>query len=266
MAISLPGWPASAWPEHPWPSRARRASPLMPIGPARLRRACPGVDVNVGRAGSGACPRRAAPLLLLAPAAWRSLASPPGDQAPAAEKAPTQRLAGRCRSDRRSACGWPWTGPRADGRPGSAAHLSGMIVADGGRHHAGLRASSTSSTTPRMYGRLAAGTRFSGSADPAASRPGSWPPSQAASAMPPETDGQLDIAAGCPPSASTRSTAGISHAAGGPGPGRPGRDRARPQTLRRYPRRLGKRVRSDRRRRGRDARGRRRLHGRFPDA
>ena len=71
------------------------ASPLMPIGSARLAEPAPGVDVNVAVLGAGACLIALLPLLLLAPAAWRVAGQPaPGDQdTRPPEKARTQRLA-----------------------------------------------------------------------------------------------------------------------------------------------------------------------------
>jgi ABC-type antimicrobial peptide transport system permease subunit len=63
------------------------ASPLMPIGPARLAEPHPGMDVNLVILGAGWAAIIALPLLLLAPAAWRNgvrtagplgVAEPPG--------------------------------------------------------------------------------------------------------------------------------------------------------------------------------------------
>ena len=54
------------------------ASPLMPIGPARLAEPHPGVDVNLVILGIGGAAIIALPLLLLAPAAWRNAARAAG--------------------------------------------------------------------------------------------------------------------------------------------------------------------------------------------
>jgi ABC-type antimicrobial peptide transport system permease subunit len=54
------------------------ASPLMPIGPARLAEPHPGVDVNLVVLGAGCAAIIALPLLLLAPAAWRNAARAAG--------------------------------------------------------------------------------------------------------------------------------------------------------------------------------------------
>ena len=51
------------------------ASPLMPIGPARLAEPHPGLDVNLVVLGTGCAAIIALPLLLLAPAAWRNAAA-----------------------------------------------------------------------------------------------------------------------------------------------------------------------------------------------
>jgi hypothetical protein len=48
------------------------ASPLMPIGPARLAEPSPGVEVNVAILGAGFACIALLPLLLAAPAAWRA--------------------------------------------------------------------------------------------------------------------------------------------------------------------------------------------------
>jgi hypothetical protein len=54
------------------------ASPLMPIGPARLAEPDPGVNVNLAILGTGCAAIIALPLLLLLPAAWRAAARVPG--------------------------------------------------------------------------------------------------------------------------------------------------------------------------------------------
>ena len=48
------------------------ASPLMPIGPARLAEPSPGVEVNVAVLGAGFACIALLPVLLVAPAAWRA--------------------------------------------------------------------------------------------------------------------------------------------------------------------------------------------------
>jgi hypothetical protein len=70
------------------------ASPLMPIGPARLAEPDPGVDVNVLFLGAGCAVIIALPLLLLLPRAWRTAARVPGPLGVAepAVRAPTSRL------------------------------------------------------------------------------------------------------------------------------------------------------------------------------
>lgn len=50
------------------------ASPLMPIGPARLAEPHPGVEVNLAILGAGAAAIALLPLILLAPAAWLTAA------------------------------------------------------------------------------------------------------------------------------------------------------------------------------------------------
>ncbi len=70
------------------------ASPLMPIGPARLAEPDPGMDVNVLILGAGCAAIIALPLFLLLSAAWRTAArvpAPLGVAEPAAP-APTSRL------------------------------------------------------------------------------------------------------------------------------------------------------------------------------
>ena len=57
---------------------AMAASPLMPIGPARLAEPHPGVDINLVILGTGCAAIITLPLLLLAPAAWRNAAAAAG--------------------------------------------------------------------------------------------------------------------------------------------------------------------------------------------
>ncbi len=62
------------------------ASPLMPIGVARLAEPDPGVEVNLAILGGGLAVAAVVPLLLVFPAAWRSAsptAGPPGTAEPA---------------------------------------------------------------------------------------------------------------------------------------------------------------------------------------
>jgi hypothetical protein len=54
------------------------ASPLMPIGPARLAEPQPGVEVDLTILGAGLVAVAMAPLVMLAPAAWRAAARAPG--------------------------------------------------------------------------------------------------------------------------------------------------------------------------------------------
>jgi ABC-type antimicrobial peptide transport system permease subunit len=54
------------------------ASPLMPIGPARLAEPQPGVEVDLTILGAGLLAVAMAPLVMLAPAAWRAAARAPG--------------------------------------------------------------------------------------------------------------------------------------------------------------------------------------------
>lgn len=54
------------------------ASPLMPIGPARLAEPSPGVEVNVAILGAGLAATALLPLLLVAPIAWRVATRAPG--------------------------------------------------------------------------------------------------------------------------------------------------------------------------------------------
>ena len=62
------------------------ASPLMPIGPARLAEPYPGIDVNLAVLGAGLALITGLPLLLLAAVVWRNAAraaGPPGPASPA---------------------------------------------------------------------------------------------------------------------------------------------------------------------------------------
>jgi ABC-type antimicrobial peptide transport system permease subunit len=59
------------------------ASPLMPIGPARLAEPHPGVDVNLAVLGAGLALIAGLPLLLLAAAIWRNAARAAGPADPA---------------------------------------------------------------------------------------------------------------------------------------------------------------------------------------
>jgi ABC-type antimicrobial peptide transport system permease subunit len=72
------------------------ASPLMPIGTARVAEPDPGVAVNLAFLGAGAAVIALCPLTVLAPAGWRAAAragSPLGGAGPAARARPS-RLAG----------------------------------------------------------------------------------------------------------------------------------------------------------------------------
>jgi hypothetical protein len=62
------------------------ASPLMPIGPARLAEPDPGIEVNLAVLGAGLAAIAVLPLALLVPAAWRAASragGPPGVAKPA---------------------------------------------------------------------------------------------------------------------------------------------------------------------------------------
>ena len=76
------------------------ASPLMPIGPARLAEPAPGVEVNLAILGAGFAVIALLPLAVLLPAAWRAARQAQG---PLGVAEPTRR-----RRDRR---GWPRRGP-----------------------------------------------------------------------------------------------------------------------------------------------------------
>ncbi len=67
------------------------ASPLMPIGPARLAEPSPGVEVNLAILGTGLAVIAIAPLVLLAPVAWRVAGRTRG---PAGVAGPGRRLRG----------------------------------------------------------------------------------------------------------------------------------------------------------------------------
>jgi hypothetical protein len=131
------------------------ASPLMPIGPARLAEPAPGVDVNLAVLGVGAGLITLLPLLLLAPAAWRVAGQPaPGDQDTRPEKARTQRLA-------RALPVTAGIGVRMALDPGRGrtavpvrSALSGMIVAVAAVITAAVFGASFLHliTTPRLYG------------------------------------------------------------------------------------------------------------------
>jgi hypothetical protein len=54
------------------------ASPLMPIGPARLAEPAPGIDVNLAILAAGFAVIVLAPLAVVAPAAWTAAAVPEG--------------------------------------------------------------------------------------------------------------------------------------------------------------------------------------------
>ncbi len=69
------------------------ASPLMPVGLARLAEPDPGVEVNLAILGAGLAVAAVAPLLLVFPAAWRAAspaAGPPGAAEPAYPARPSR--------------------------------------------------------------------------------------------------------------------------------------------------------------------------------
>ncbi len=71
------------------------ASPLTPLGPARLAEPAPGIEVNFAVLGAGFAMVALAPLALLGGVAWRSArqaGSPPGVTGPAASAARPSRL------------------------------------------------------------------------------------------------------------------------------------------------------------------------------
>ncbi len=64
------------------------ASPLMPIGPARLAEPAPGIDINLATLAAGFAVIVLTPLAVVVPAAWTAAAGPreaPGDPAPAVQ-------------------------------------------------------------------------------------------------------------------------------------------------------------------------------------
>jgi hypothetical protein len=67
------------------------ASPLMPIGPARLAEPSPGVEVNLAILGTGLAVIAIAPLVLLSPVAWRVAG---GTHGPVGVAGPGRRLGG----------------------------------------------------------------------------------------------------------------------------------------------------------------------------
>ena len=67
------------------------ASPLMPIGPARLAEPSPGVEINLAVLGAGLAVTALAPLLLVLPTAWRA-AGVAGGPLSVAEPAGPQRV------------------------------------------------------------------------------------------------------------------------------------------------------------------------------
>ncbi len=66
------------------------ASPLMPIGPARLAEPQPGVEVNLAILGAGFAAIAVLPLLVLVPAAWRAAARAQGPLGVAEPAAPAR--------------------------------------------------------------------------------------------------------------------------------------------------------------------------------
>ena len=68
------------------------ASPLMPIGPGRLAEPQPGVNVNLVILGAGCAAIIVLPLLLLAPAAWRSAVRAAGAPGVAEPASPARTL------------------------------------------------------------------------------------------------------------------------------------------------------------------------------
>ena len=66
------------------------ASPLMPIGPARLAEPHPGVDVNLAVLGAGLALIAGLPLLLLAAVIWRNAARAAGPRGPADPAGPAR--------------------------------------------------------------------------------------------------------------------------------------------------------------------------------
>jgi len=66
------------------------ASPLMPIGPARVAEPDPGIEVNLAILGAGFAATVLVPLALLAPAVWRAAARAPGPLGVAEPTAPAR--------------------------------------------------------------------------------------------------------------------------------------------------------------------------------
>ena len=111
------------------------ASPLMPIGPARLAEPHPGMDVNLAVLGAGLALIAGLPLLLLAAAIWRNAARAAGP-AGTADPVGRRRLPGSARlsagSDRcraASACGWRSSRDTAETAVPVRSALAGTIVA-----------------------------------------------------------------------------------------------------------------------------------------
>ena len=76
------------------------ASPLMPLGPARLAEPSPGIEVNLAILGTGLAVIVLLPLLLLLPVAWRAASRPRARSAwPSPRPKPGRR-------------GWPRRWPR----------------------------------------------------------------------------------------------------------------------------------------------------------
>ena len=71
------------------------ASPLMPIGPARLAEPDPGVAANLALLGAGLAAIALLPVALLAPVAWRAAARAARLDGPAPPVGPTGRAGGR---------------------------------------------------------------------------------------------------------------------------------------------------------------------------
>jgi ABC-type antimicrobial peptide transport system permease subunit len=66
------------------------ASPLMPIGPARLAEPSPGTEVNLAILGAGLAAIAVLPVLLVAPAAWLAVGRPAGPLGMAAPSGPAR--------------------------------------------------------------------------------------------------------------------------------------------------------------------------------
>ena len=96
------------------------ASPLMPIGPARLAEPAPGTEVNLAVLGAGLVAVAVLPLAVLVPAAWRAAGREGGPLAVAEPAVPGRRgwpgwrgWPGRCRA----AWGCGWRSSRGGGGP-----------------------------------------------------------------------------------------------------------------------------------------------------